>query len=127
MDGGRGQRKPGQRRSRMGQKWNVRPADKLELTPPLSCVVEIWQRVVKGGAALTPGVSEPRREAEEWVMVERRIPLRVGETAAAIELRQSGENSVLGSLATSLSTSLSHLLRWSYSTGGIQPSRGPMM
>ena len=94
---------------------------------PLACVVEVWQRVVKGGAALTPGVSEPRREAEEWVMVERRIPLRVGETAAAIELRQSGENSVLGSLATSLSTSLSHLLRWSYSTGGIQPSRGPMM
>jgi hypothetical protein len=38
----------------------------------------------------------------------------VGEAAEAIELRQSGENSVLGSLATSVSMSLTHVLRWVY-------------
>ena len=37
---------------------------------------------------------------------------RVGESADAIALRQSGENSVLGSLATSISDSLTHVLRW---------------
>ena len=46
---------------------------------------------------------------------------KVGETAAAIELRQSGENSVLGSLATSLSTSLSHVLRWAYWWNSTEP------
>jgi len=39
---------------------------------------------------------------------------RVGETATAIELRQSGEYSILGSLATSLSESLTQVLRWAY-------------
>ncbi len=39
---------------------------------------------------------------------------RVGETAEAIELRQSGENSVLGSLASSVGTSLTQVLRWAY-------------
>ncbi|MGZ4971681.1 MAG: DUF4055 domain-containing protein [Limisphaerales bacterium] len=39
---------------------------------------------------------------------------RVGETAQAIELRQSGENSVLANIATSLSESLTQVLRWVY-------------
>ncbi|HEY9173456.1 MAG TPA: DUF4055 domain-containing protein [Verrucomicrobiae bacterium] len=39
---------------------------------------------------------------------------RVGESADAIALRQSGENSVLGALATSISDSLTHVLRWCY-------------
>ncbi len=39
---------------------------------------------------------------------------RVGETAQAIELRQSGENSVLANVATSLSESLTQVLRWVY-------------
>jgi hypothetical protein len=36
---------------------------------------------------------------------------KVGETAEAIELRQSGENSVLSSIATSVSESLTQILR----------------
>jgi hypothetical protein len=39
---------------------------------------------------------------------------RVGETAEAIQLRQSGENSILGYLATSVSESLTQVLRWAY-------------
>ena len=39
---------------------------------------------------------------------------RVGETAQAIELRQSGENSILGNVATSVSESLTQVLRWAY-------------
>ena len=39
---------------------------------------------------------------------------RVGETADAIELRQSGENSVLMTLASSISDSVSQVLRWVY-------------
>lgn len=39
---------------------------------------------------------------------------RVGETAQAIEQRQSGENSVLASLANSVGTSLTHVMRWAY-------------
>jgi hypothetical protein len=39
---------------------------------------------------------------------------RVGESADAIELRQSGENSVLTTLAMSVSDSLTHVLRWVY-------------
>ena len=41
-------------------------------------------------------------------------PKRVGETAEAIELRQSGENSVLMTLALSVSDSVSQVLRWVY-------------
>ena len=37
---------------------------------------------------------------------------RVGESADAIAMRQSGENSVLGALAASISDSLTHVLRW---------------
>jgi hypothetical protein len=39
---------------------------------------------------------------------------RVGETAASIELRQSGENAVLSAVSFSISDSLSHVLRWVY-------------
>jgi hypothetical protein len=39
---------------------------------------------------------------------------KVGETAQAIELRQSGEQSVLGNVATSVSESLTQVLRWAY-------------
>ena len=39
---------------------------------------------------------------------------KVGESAQAIELRQSGEYSVLGSVATSVSESLTQILRWVY-------------
>jgi hypothetical protein len=39
---------------------------------------------------------------------------KVGETAEAIQLRQSGENSILGSISTSVSESLTQVLRWVY-------------
>jgi hypothetical protein len=39
---------------------------------------------------------------------------KVGETATAIELRQSGEYSILGSIAGSVSESLTQVLRWVY-------------
>lgn len=39
---------------------------------------------------------------------------KVGETAEAIELRQTGEHSILGTLALSVSESLSQVLRWAY-------------
>ncbi len=39
---------------------------------------------------------------------------RVGETAEAIELRQSGENSVLSAVSFSVSDSLTQVLRWVY-------------
>jgi hypothetical protein len=39
---------------------------------------------------------------------------RVGETADALEIRQSGENSILGNIATSVSGSLTQVLRWVY-------------
>ena len=39
---------------------------------------------------------------------------RVGETADAIELRQAGENSILMTLALSISDSISQVLRWVY-------------
>ena len=39
---------------------------------------------------------------------------KVGETAQAIELRQSGENSILANIATSVSASLTQVLRWAY-------------
>ena len=39
---------------------------------------------------------------------------RVGETATAIELRQSGEYSILGGVAFSVSESLTQVMRWVY-------------
>lgn len=38
----------------------------------------------------------------------------VGETATAIEMRQSGENSILGNIAVNVSASLTRVLRWAY-------------
>ena len=37
-----------------------------------------------------------------------------GETAQAIELRQSGENSILGNIAVNVSASLTQVLRWAH-------------
>lgn len=39
---------------------------------------------------------------------------KVGETAQAIQLRQSGEYSILGGIATSVSESLTQMLRWAF-------------
>ncbi len=39
---------------------------------------------------------------------------KVAETSQAIELRQSGENSILANMATSVSASLTQVLRWAY-------------
>lgn len=39
---------------------------------------------------------------------------KVAETAESIELRQTGENSILGSLASSVSGSLTQVLQWAY-------------
>jgi hypothetical protein len=53
---------------------------------------------------------------------------RVGETAAAIELRQSGENSILNTVSLSISSSLTQVLRWIYwwnSTETIPDAIGP--
>jgi hypothetical protein len=53
---------------------------------------------------------------------------RVGETAAAIELRQSGENSILNTVSLSVSASLTQVLRWVYwwnSTEPIPDAIGP--
>ena len=53
---------------------------------------------------------------------------RVGETAASIELRQSGENSILNTVSLSVSASLTQVLRWVYwwnSTEPIPDAVGP--
>ena len=47
---------------------------------------------------------------------------RVGETAASIELRQSGENAVLSAVSLSISESLSHVLRWVYWWNSTEPT-----
>ena len=44
---------------------------------------------------------------------ERYLP-RLGETAQAISLRQSGEQSIMGAIAASVSESLTQVLRWAY-------------
>jgi len=46
---------------------------------------------------------------------------RVGETADAIELRQAGENSILMTLAISVSDSISQVLRWVYWWNSTEP------
>ena len=38
----------------------------------------------------------------------------MGETAQAIQLRQSGEQSIMGAVAASVSESLTQMLRWAY-------------
>lgn len=38
----------------------------------------------------------------------------MGETAQGIELRQSGENSILGNIAVNVSASLTQVLRWAH-------------
>ena len=39
---------------------------------------------------------------------------KVGETAQTIELRQSGENSILGNVAINVSASVTQILRWAF-------------
>jgi len=46
---------------------------------------------------------------------------KVGETAAAIELRQSGENSILNTVSLSISSSLTQVLRWVYWWNSTEP------
>ena len=46
---------------------------------------------------------------------------RVGETAAAIELRQSGENSILNTISLSVSASLTQVFRWVYWWNSTEP------
>ena len=46
---------------------------------------------------------------------------KVGETAEAIRLRQSGEESILSSIATSVSESLTQVLHWVYWWNSTQP------
>lgn len=46
---------------------------------------------------------------------------RVGETAAAIELHQSGENSILNTVSLSISSSLTQVLRWVYWWNSTEP------
>jgi hypothetical protein len=46
---------------------------------------------------------------------------RVGETADAIELRQAGENSILMTLALSVSDSITQVLRWVYWWNSTEP------
>jgi len=46
---------------------------------------------------------------------------RVGETAAAIELRQSGENSILNTVSLSVSAGLTQVLRWVYWWNSTEP------
>jgi hypothetical protein len=46
---------------------------------------------------------------------------RVGETAASIELRQSGENSILNTVSLSVSAGLTQVLRWVYWWNSTEP------
>jgi hypothetical protein len=62
---------------------------------------------------------ERAMDRDEWLMAVLGSRLleaqkRVGETAEAIELRQSGEDSILGSAAASVGESLTEVLRWAY-------------
>jgi hypothetical protein len=42
------------------------------------------------------------------------VQRKLGETAQSIELRHSGENSILGNVAVNGSASLTQVLRWAY-------------
>jgi hypothetical protein len=69
------------------------------------------------GAGLSSFVEAMDRDERLMAMLGSRMleaTKRVGETVEAIELRQSGENSVLQTLAISVSDSLSQVLRWVY-------------
>jgi hypothetical protein len=49
---------------------------------------------------------------------------KLGETADAIELRQSGEHSILSNIATSVRESLSQVLRWAFWWNSTEVSPG---
>ncbi|MBI5386770.1 MAG: DUF4055 domain-containing protein [Verrucomicrobia bacterium] len=70
----------------------------------------------KGQGLSTFEKSLDRDEREMAVLGSRLLAeqKRVGETADALEIRQSGENSILGNIATSVSQSLTQILQWVY-------------
>ena len=69
------------------------------------------------GQGLTTFERAMERDEQRMAMLGSRVlagEKKVGETAEALELRQSGENSILSSIATSVSESLTQVLRWAY-------------
>ncbi len=69
------------------------------------------------GQGLTTFERAMDRDEEQMALLGSRMleaSKRVGETADAIELQQSGENSVLSAVSLSVSDSLTHMLRWVY-------------
>ena len=70
----------------------------------------------KGHGLSTFENAQDRDERQMAVLGSRMLEdtKRVGETADAIELRQAGENSILMTLALSVSDSISQVLRWVY-------------
>ena len=83
------------------------------------------------GQGLTTFERAMDRDEQEMAVLGTRMlesKKRVGETAAAIELRQSGENSILNTISLSISSSLTQVLRWVYwwnSTEPIPDAIGP--
>lgn len=69
------------------------------------------------GQGLTTFERAMERNEQRMAMLGSRVlsgEKKVGETAEALELRQSGENSILSSIAGSVSESLTQVLRWAY-------------
>ena len=69
------------------------------------------------GAGLSTFENAQAHDEHQMALLDSRMledTKRVGETADAIELRQAGENSILMTLALSLSDSISQVLRWVY-------------
>ena len=78
----------------------------------------------KGHGLSTFENAQDRNERQMAVLGSRMLEdtKRVGETAAAIELRQAGENSILMTLAMSVSDSISQVLRWVYWWNSTEPN-----
>ena len=90
-------------------------ADDCQRVPELKCLLlrkvgkaNLEHFEICGGSCSTGCRTSSRRSR----MLEE--AKRVGETATAIELRQSGEYSILGGVAFSVSESLTQVLRWVY-------------
>ena len=77
----------------------------------------------KGHGLSTFENAQDRDERQMAVLGSRMLEdtKRVGETADAIELRQAGENSILMTLALSVSDSISQVLRWVYWWNSTEP------
>jgi len=52
---------------------------------------------------------------------------KIGEIAQAVELRQSGENSIMGNIAVNLSASLTQTMRWAHWRNSTQESPDDVM